>query len=236
MFNDLFKTLRALFLGFNIPNRHTARREKIILEYKNQKPLHEAFSLVMKKLIEALLSQGKYKYQLSVRVKDIEKLEEKIERKHNLGARYKRLSDIEDLVGIRIIFYTEADKEAFLKDLKNEIMGNIRIEEIERDSGYMATHAIVSLGRRRLKLVEYEPFKGLKCEIQITSAIYHAWAELEHDLIYKDINGLEKLYPDKYKLAKEKLREILNKYIKRAVAEFEEVMREINDRKDWGGK
>ena len=163
-------------------------------------------------------------------------MEEKIKRKHNLGVKYKRLSEIEDLAGIRIIFYTEIDKEDFLKNLKDELAGQIQLEEIERDSGYMATHAIASLGRKRLKLVEYESFRGLKCEIQITSAIYHAWSELEHDLIYKDINGLEKFYPDKYQLAKEKLKEILEKYIKGAVAEFEDVMEEINNRKDRDSK
>lgn len=230
MFDDLLKIIKSLVsISVDSPEKDTVRREKILLDFKNKRPIYEDFSLVMRKLVEALLIQGGYKYQLSSRVKDPQKLEEKIKRKHNSGTRYKRLSDIEDLAGIRIIFYTETEKDAFIKDLKNEISGQVYVENIERSSGYTATHIIARLGHKRLKLIEYESFRGLKCEIQITSAIHHAWSELEHDLIYKDVNGLEKIDPDRYRMAKEKLGSILEKYIKKAVVEFEEVMREINN-------
>jgi len=225
---NFLKTIKALVPDFDVSKKDAIRQDKILLDFKNQRPLYEAFSLVMRKMVEALLIQGGYKYQLSVRIKDIQKLEEKIKRKSNLGLGYKKLSDIEDLAGLRIIFYTEVDKEAFIGELKNEIAGHVLVENLEKSSGYTATHIIARLSRKRLKLVEYESFWGLKCEIQITSAIYHAWSELEHDLIYKDVNGLEKFNPDKYKLAKAKLGDILEKYIKKAVVEFEEVMKEMN--------
>ncbi len=181
----------------------------------------------MYKLIEALLVQGGYKYQLHSRVKDLTRLEEKIKRKQALGKSYKRINDIEDLVGLRIIFYTEKDKTKFVNDLKKEITGLFRLEEKVNGNGYSAVHIIASFGKKRLALAEYKPFAGLKCEIQITSAIHHAWAEVEHDIIYKDINGLEKINSEKYRLAKIKLSEILEKHIKKASIEFEEVINEI---------
>lgn len=229
MFNDLLKDLKLLFTGQTTPEGYAVIQKEILLEYKNKRSLYEEYSLMMQKLTEALLHQGEYKYQLWVRVKDNDRLEEKIRRKHLLGKNYQRLSDIEDLVGIRIIFYTKADEEAFIAHLKRELAGKFNIEEPEKESGYSATHIITSLGRKRLRLAEYKFFKGLKCEIQITSAIYHAWAELEHDIIYKDINGLEKTDPSRHKWAKEKLAEILEKHIKKAAEEFESIKKELND-------
>ena len=56
----------------------------------------------------------------------------------------------------------------------------------------------------------------------------HSWAEIEHDLIYKDINGLREKDPQKFVILKEKLEGIMEKYIKQASLEFEEVMEEIS--------
>lgn len=203
-------------------------REKIISDFKTEKQVYELFSSTMHNLIEALLIQKGYKYQLHSRVKDVARLEEKIKRKQKLGKRYKKLSDIEDLVGLRIIFYTEKDKMQFINDLKKEITGLFRFEEKAKENGYSAVHIIASFGKKRLRLAEYKSFAGLKCEIQVTSAIHHVWAEIEHDIIYKDINELEKINPEKYKLAKTKLSEILEKHIKKASTEFEEVISDIN--------
>jgi hypothetical protein len=32
-------------------------------------------------------------------------------------------------------------------------------------------------------------FEGLKVEIQITTAVMHAWSEVEHDIFYKNKHG-----------------------------------------------
>lgn len=50
---------------------------------------------------------------------------------------------------------------------------------------YTANHFIVSLRPDRLALAEYADFAGLRCEIQVVTILNHAWAELEHDIIYK---------------------------------------------------
>jgi len=36
-----------------------------------------------------------------------------------------------------------------------------------------------------LKLSEYALFDKMKCEIQVRTILQHAWAEIEHDLVYK---------------------------------------------------
>jgi len=197
---------------------------KIINDYKQKRPAYEEFRKVVHNAVEAVLKNSHYKYQISSRTKTIERLEEKIIRKKNDNKYYTSISDIEDLVGIRVIFYTEKDKNRFIDEIKEELSGSIKIEAKNKINGYSATHLIVSFGEKRLKLSEYKHFKGLKSEIQLTSIFHHAWAEIEHDLIYKDIYELNKNDPEKYILVKDRMTKISEKYIKTAALEMEEIM------------
>jgi len=197
---------------------------KIINDYKQKRPVYEEFRNVVHGAVEAVLKNNHYKYQISSRTKAIERLEEKIIRKKNDNKYYTSISDIEDLVGIRVIFYTEKDKNRFIDEIKEELSGSIKIEEKNKTNGYNAIHLIVSFGDKRLKLSEYKHFKGLKSEIQLTSIFHHAWAEIEHDLIYKDIYGLKQSDPEKYFLIKDRMNNLSEKYIKTAASEMEEIM------------
>jgi len=113
-------------------------------------------------------------------------VQEKISRKAKEGIIYKKLEDIHDIAGIRIIFYLESDKKKFIPDLYKELTPkNLELFERHKEKGYLSTHVIAMFGPKRLMLGEYKKYKGLQCEIQLTSALYHAWAEIEHDIFYK---------------------------------------------------
>lgn len=199
--------------------------KKILSEYRNKKPLYEEFRAAVHKLLDALLKDNNYKYQVVSRTKTPERLREKLLRKSAESIRYQSLNDIEDLAGVRVLFYSEADKERFVKELRKEIDGSVHIENKQTRSGYDATHVIMTFGSKRLALSEYRHFEGLKSEIQITSILRHTWAEIEHDFIYKDISGLKKRDPKKFALMQAKLTAILNKHIKQASKEFEEIIK-----------
>jgi ppGpp synthetase/RelA/SpoT-type nucleotidyltranferase len=205
--------------------------KKILDDYKTSRPIYEEFCFTIYKLISSLLDDKGYKYQALYRIKEINKLEEKLYRKKNEGKIYNSLNEIEDLAGIRIIFYLESDKEKFIKDVKNEISGNIEITETKKKSGYEAIHIILSLGEKRVELAEYKKYKNLKCEMQITSILHHAWAEIEHDLIYKDANKLKLADPKKYNSVQLKLNKILQHHIKKASTEFEKILKLITKNK-----
>ncbi|OGI65528.1 hypothetical protein A3A95_02995 [Candidatus Nomurabacteria bacterium RIFCSPLOWO2_01_FULL_39_18] len=200
--------------------------DTILTDYKNKRPSYEEFRVAAHKTLEALLEESGYKYQIFSRTKVPERLEEKLIRKRAEGVYYYAVEDIEDLVGIRVVFYTERDKEKFIKKIKNEIGGFLKVKERDKQNGYKATHVIMSFGRKRLKLSEYKHFRGLKSEIQITSILHHAWAEIEHDLIYKDINNLKIQNPGKFALMKQKMNGLMEKYIKKAATELEEIIDE----------
>ncbi|HEY4503180.1 MAG TPA: hypothetical protein VJC14_01980 [Candidatus Paceibacterota bacterium] len=209
----------------------TSYLENILNEYKSKRPNYEEFRVAAHKTLEALLKEFEYKYQIVSRTKTHARLEEKLLRKAEKGTYYHSVEEVEDLVGIRVIFYTESDREKFAKQIKDEIGGFMKIEERQNENGYKATHIVMSFGPKRVKLSEYKHFHGLKSEVQITSILHHAWAEVEHDLIYKDINNLKSRDPAKFELMKEKMNKLLEKYIKKAAEELENIMRDSMDPK-----
>ncbi|MEO7761907.1 MAG: hypothetical protein ABIS68_08365, partial [Casimicrobiaceae bacterium] len=182
---------------------------QILEDYRNRRPRYEDFCVAVHRVLDTLLREGGYKYQIIFRTKTSEKLKEKLIRKDAQGRRYASLEEIEDLAGLRVVFYSEHDKRRFLDELRNEISGSIRIEEKAKRSGYHATHLIISFGPNRLNLSEYKQFESLKSEVQVTSILHHAWAEIEHDFIYKDIYGLKVRDPKKFRIMEQKLMEIL---------------------------
>jgi ppGpp synthetase/RelA/SpoT-type nucleotidyltranferase len=116
-------------------------------------------------------------------VKSAEKLRKKF---LNLEKHYKQLEDITDLAGLRIITYYEDDidrvaaiiKREFDIDLKN----SVDKRETEPDRfGYSALNYVCQHSAKRASDVEYKRFAGIRCEIQITSILRHAWSELEHE-------------------------------------------------------
>lgn len=166
---------------------------QIVFQYKKKQRLYSDFALAIQSILEQLLKSHDYKYTfVNCRAKDLVKLKEKIVKKEKEGKVYKKLESIEDLAGVRVIFYLESDRKKFLEILENEFGGNARIENEDKENGYKATHVILSLDKKRSSLAEYKKYSGLKCEVQLTSIFYHAWSELEHDITYKKDETLKK--------------------------------------------
>ena len=200
--------------------------KKIVDDFREKRALYEEFCLVMHKMLESMLIADDYKYQIFYRIKELDKLEEKIIRKEKEGKIYDKLEDLEDLAGLRILFYLEADKNKFVKKLLSELTGEVTIENHKKLSGYESTHIITSFGKKRISLSEYNKFDGLKCEIQLTLILQHAWSEIEHDMIYKDTLRIKS---DKKKglFIKREMKKILSKYLIKASAELNKLVKKI---------
>jgi ppGpp synthetase/RelA/SpoT-type nucleotidyltranferase len=159
---------------------------RIVAQYREQSLRYHDFCDSMRNLLVSLLESRGFKYQIAWRIKSLDSIREKIARNATHGKFYQRLSDVEDVAGIRIVFYLESDKRRFLSVLLRELTRDkLKIEEHRKDGGYRSTHVLAQFGGKRLVLSEYRRFAGLKCELQLTSALYHAWSEIEHDILYK---------------------------------------------------
>lgn len=96
-----------------------------------------------------------------------------------------------DLAGIRVITLIEADVQKVC-DLIT-LMFNVHTADSvnkseklgEEKVGYRSVHFVCDVGEKRENLPEFSAYKGLCFEIQVRTALEHAWAEIEHDRGYK---------------------------------------------------
>lgn len=166
--------------------------DNIINEYRRKHEIYISFDSVVNEILEdAVNERNLFLFGVSHRVKSVESLDGKLGKKKG---KYQSLSDITDLVGFRIVtFFSDTVDEIteFLPDLFEidfEKSVDKRRSLMATEFGYVSVHYICSL---KGDIIESHPeFKGIKFEIQLRSALQHAWAEIEHDLGYKSEFGI----------------------------------------------
>lgn len=196
--------------------------KRLMLEYKTKKNLYSEFSEAVKYILDNILTKNSLKYQtIFPRAKEEQSLFNKL-KKNNI----KTLENIKDLAGCRIIFYLEADIKRCLTYLYKEF--NIVDSKLKYSKdNYNAYHIIIKLKKDRLKLAEYSKFKNLKCEIQLTTVLYHAWSELAHDIIYKEELSISKFDIEKNIKIKARFENTMSKYLKEAQDNFDFIFKQI---------
>ena len=165
----------------------------LVAQYNHSLVLYETVTTQFQSMLSLLLShEPLHIHSIRGRAKNTDSLAGKIER-HSY--KYRSLSEITDLVGIRIVTYyaDEVDKIArlikahFTNDRANSIDKRQKLAPDE--FGYASLHLIVELPINAQGICQGAYDKICKVEIQICSILQHAWAEIEHDLEYKNPAG-----------------------------------------------
>lgn len=153
---------------------------------------------------ETLLQRNGIHAVVTYRAKRPDSLREKLI-KRNESKNYSNIEqiykDIADLAGVRIATYFPGDRmeiarliEAEFITEKTKYFPNIdnatpfTVGYKRRFAGYDAIHYRVRIKDVRLDESE-KRFSHSQVEIQIASTLMHAWAEVEHDLMYKPKMG-----------------------------------------------
>ncbi|SMF08847.1 GTP pyrophosphokinase [Pseudobacteriovorax antillogorgiicola] len=129
-------------------------------------------------LVRALKDAKIHVHGITYRVKTRQSLEGKLSRPDKI---YRDLSDVTDILGIRVITYFADDIDRIAKviedrfdvDLSNSV--DKRIQSAPDQFGYQSLHYICK--------IDHELISSF--EVQIRTILQHAWAEIEHDLGYK---------------------------------------------------
>ncbi|MGH2341498.1 hypothetical protein ACRC7T_08410 [Segnochrobactraceae bacterium EtOH-i3] len=128
---------------------------------------------------------------VSSRIKDFDSFYEKANKNNGDEVKYTHPFDqIHDIVGIRIIVIAKRH----IKEVCDTIRNTIYVFEEEDKAaklleegqlGYESYHLLCKLGSNRSALREYSGLCDQPFEIQVRTALQHAWAENEHRIQYK---------------------------------------------------
>ncbi|UAL47736.1 RelA/SpoT domain-containing protein [Sutcliffiella horikoshii] len=194
--------------------------EKFSQEYELSQFTFSNYCSTVANILKSLLKKHSLQYQIvASRLKDFSSIENKLI-KGSLPEGISTIFDIDDIAGCRVIFYLESDIQKFSNLLYDEFMvekHNLRYSE----DGYNALHLVVKLNKNRLELMEYAEFNELKCEIQLTTVLFHAWSEMSHNIIYKLPDGLSEFDEQSVNALKKQFGEVMKNQIKPASYTFE---------------
>ncbi len=177
-------------------------KEKIIIsilqDYDKNINLFRNFNKELDTLIKRLLEAKNIKYHLiSPRPDDGIKKRKSLENKLSSPEKnYSNIHDIKDICALRIITYFDDDVDKVAKVIENEFKIDLdnsidkRRGHNTNSFGYLSLHYVCFLSDKRSKLTEYKEYKLIPFEIQIRSILQHSWAEIEHDLGYKNKKNL----------------------------------------------
>ena len=152
--------------------------EMLLRQFRELRPTLERLAKEAYDLLQhALKEQGIYVTALEHRVKTEKSLAGKLELK---GAKYKSISDITDLVGLRVItFYTdEVDKVAVIAKRIFDIDWQESVDKRK-------LHQLDSFGYNSLHYICRLKSGGPRFELQMRTALQHVWSTIEHDTGYK---------------------------------------------------
>ncbi|MDU6410078.1 MAG: RelA/SpoT domain-containing protein [Yersiniaceae bacterium] len=172
--------------------------KEFVSRYEKEFDFYQNLSLNVESKIKNYLSKAGIRAIVSSRAKSMTRLDVKLEdrdKKKNYKHVNEIYDDIVDLAGVRVALYFPGDMK-----LVEEIIGkNFKIhkakkfpESLQKKTigtytkvfdGYSAAHFRVSLND------ETRYAKNHCVEIQVASVLMHAWSEVEHDLVYKPLQG-----------------------------------------------
>lgn len=167
------------------------KNKKIIEEYKDKKADYQELEKIVFEKLKILAKNSSIKiYRIEHRVKEEQSLIGKLERK---GDKYESLSDITDILGLRVVCFFADDVDVLAKLIEENFEINWE-QSIDKRKylninafGYLSVHYISSLKKDS----DYRPeLKNIEFEVQTCSLLQHVWAVMEHDLGYKTKFGI----------------------------------------------
>jgi putative GTP pyrophosphokinase len=159
-------------------------------EYALVRPHYEECSRRITSLISDLLRSANVDVvQIEGRAKTVDSFVEKLGRKGRTDV--NPFATVTDLIGLRVITYYLQDVETvgqilaseFTIDLENSSDAAAKLGTDQ--FGYRSAHFVAKLHPSRSGLAEWSAFDGLPIEIQVRTALQHAWAAVSHKVEYK---------------------------------------------------
>ncbi|MGE8217311.1 MAG: hypothetical protein ACN6RD_14035 [Stenotrophomonas maltophilia] len=173
---------------------------EFIARYRKEFDFYEQSCRMVAQILEANLRSAGVRAIVTSRAKNPTRLEEKV-RQRSTSASYKSVddiyTDIVDLAGVRVALYFPGERLEVgkivqhlfsLANAPKEFPTNALPTYKKRFSGYWATHYRVQIPDGSLNEAQ-KRYADANVEVQVASVLMHAWSEVEHDLVYKPLQG-----------------------------------------------
>jgi putative GTP pyrophosphokinase len=206
---------------------HETEDLRLRREYEERRALLEALTEgIRHACVSALLRDDIPFHSVKARVKSIPSVLEKIIRKDYAPS----LDAVRDLVGVRVICLYPLHIDVIVNLLKREFkvleVVDKRPQAKPTDFGYSSVHLVCAVeGTPRAGLPEYAKMEAKPFEIQIRTILQEAWAEIEHEMVYKsavaapdEVKRLINRLSGSLEIADEQFQEIFNRreaYVKK---------------------
>lgn len=208
MINKLFNNL----LAYILKHMTTDLIDCFIERYRREYDFFEQAARLAYGQLEAALASSGIRAIVTYRAKRPERLEKKL-RQRSIKNPYQTTqdiyNDIADFAGVRVALYfpgerSEVDKVVRANfDLTSEpktFPEGSKPTYKKRFSGYWATHYRLRL-RDSFLQESQKRYADALIEVQVASVLMHSWSEVEHDLVYKPLQG--ELSEDEYAILDE---------------------------------
>ena len=175
---------------------------QFIENYKKKMNFYETAGRMAARQLESALQAAGIRAIVTSRAKAPGRLKSKVLiRNSRRAVPYKNMreiyEDIADLCGVRVSLYFPGDRDK-ADSLINDLFTLLETKQFpeqskapsynKRFSGYWANHYRIHLKEDMVQPSE-KRYCAAKIEIQVASVLMHAWSEVEHDLIYKPMQG-----------------------------------------------
>jgi ppGpp synthetase/RelA/SpoT-type nucleotidyltranferase len=176
--------------------------DQFLTSYRREFDFYEESARICAQLCEVELRGMGKRVIVTYRAKSPDRLNEKLHRREQEEAKSYAttqdiLEDIIDFSGVRIALYFPGDQQEIDKVIKHlfralrppKTFPDGRRKKYEKQfDGYHAIHYLVGLKPDKLGH-DQQRYVDARIEIQVASVLMHAWAEVEHDLVYKPLSG-----------------------------------------------
>jgi ppGpp synthetase/RelA/SpoT-type nucleotidyltranferase len=162
--------------------------KRFLTEYAAQISAAESATEIAGAIVERTVREvGAPIHAITARAKNLDSLRGKLRRKE-----YKKPGkELTDLIGVRVISYYSDSVDTIAERLEQTFEINKKESTDKRrglglrDFGYRSVHLIARLKAGHQLTAEGQFLRDRWFEIQIRSVLEHAWAEIEHEVVYK---------------------------------------------------
>jgi ppGpp synthetase/RelA/SpoT-type nucleotidyltranferase len=174
--------------------------DEVVARYRREFDFYEHAARLVAQILDSNLQSAGIRAIVTARAKNPTRFEQKIRQRsatHNYSTVEDIYSDIVDMAGARVALYFPGEREEVGKLVRKlftlvgppkQFPSTAAPTYQKRFSGYWATHYRVQIPETALNDAQ-KRYSEARVEVQVASVLMHAWSEVEHDLVYKPLQG-----------------------------------------------